>query len=112
VAASAVLFDLDGVLIDSEPVWTIAESELAARLGGTWSTELKAAIVGTRLDVSVPTILRWYGRSPTEVAVAEASGCRSIPPYSVWSTGCALRMCRSDSSRRRCVCWWTRRWTG
>lgn len=58
---AAVLFDMDGLLVDSEPVWTIAEVELARRLGGEFTPDLKAAIVGTRLEVAVPTILRWYG---------------------------------------------------
>jgi HAD superfamily hydrolase (TIGR01509 family) len=69
----AVLWDMDGLLVDTEPVWTVAEEELAERLGGTWSEELKARIVGTRLEVSVPTILEWYGVEPTDVAVADTS---------------------------------------
>ena len=62
---AAVLFDMDGLLVDTEPVWTVAEVELAHRLGGAFTPELKAAIVGTRLEVAVPTILRWYG-APTD----------------------------------------------
>jgi len=69
----AVLWDMDGLLVDTEPVWTVAEEELAERLGGTWSDELKARIVGTRLEVSVPTILSWYGVEPTDVVVADTS---------------------------------------
>jgi HAD superfamily hydrolase (TIGR01509 family) len=69
----AVLWDMDGLLVDTEPVWTVAEEELAARLGGTWSDELKARIVGTRLEVAVPTILRWYGVEPTDAVVADTS---------------------------------------
>ena len=69
----AVLWDMDGLLVDTEPVWTVAEEELAERLGGTWSDELKARIAGTRLDVSVPTILEWYGVAPSPEVVAETS---------------------------------------
>ncbi len=69
----AVLWDMDGLLVDTEPVWTVAEEELAVRLGGTWNDELKARIVGTRLEVAVPTILREYGADPTAEAVAATS---------------------------------------
>ena len=61
----AVLWDMDGLMVDSEPLWTIAETELAADLGGEWSDEVKAAVVGTRLDVAVPLILTWFGADPT-----------------------------------------------
>lgn len=69
----AVLWDMDGVLVDSEPLWTVAEIELAALLGGTWGPEIKAAVVGTRLDVAVPTILRFFGAPDTPAQVAETS---------------------------------------
>jgi HAD superfamily hydrolase (TIGR01509 family) len=69
----AVLWDMDGLLVDTEATWTVAEEELAERLGGTWSNELKARIAGTRLDVSVPTILQWYGVEATPGVVAETS---------------------------------------
>ncbi len=67
MALSAVLWDMDGLLVDTEPLWTVAEEELARQLGGEWSQQLKAAIVGTRLDVAVPTILEHYGRPMDEV---------------------------------------------
>ena len=68
----AVLFDMDGLLVDSEPLWTIAEEELAEKLGGAWDDVIKAEVVGTRLDVSVPRILQHFGVDPTEAAVDEA----------------------------------------
>lgn len=66
----AVLFDMDGLLVDTEPLWTVAEDELARALGGTFTAELKAAILGTRLDLAVPTILRWFGVEPTPALAA------------------------------------------
>lgn len=71
---AAVLWDMDGLMVDTEPVWTIAEEELALHLGGTWSEQLKASIVGTRLDVAIPMILEHYGHEATPDATAEASG--------------------------------------
>lgn len=69
----AVLWDMDGLLIDSEPLWTMAEVELAKALGGTWDDEVKASVVGTRLDVAVPAILRWFDVEPTPARVADTS---------------------------------------
>ena len=71
---AAVLWDMDGLLVDTEPVWTVAEQELAVRLGGTWTDALKARIVGTRLEAAVPTILRWYDVDPTPDVIAGTSG--------------------------------------
>ncbi|MGI9226932.1 MAG: HAD family hydrolase [Candidatus Nanopelagicaceae bacterium] len=36
---SAVFFDMDGLFVDSEPLWLIAETELMASYGYTWNTE-------------------------------------------------------------------------
>ncbi len=69
----AVLFDMDGLMIDSEPLWTEAEVELAASLGGVWTDEVKAQVVGTRLEVAVPTILRHYGVPDTVGQVTTTS---------------------------------------
>ncbi len=58
---AAVLFDMDGLLVDTEPTWTVAEVELAERLGGRWTDALKASIVGTRIETAVPVILGTLG---------------------------------------------------
>lgn len=46
---AAVLFDMDGTIIDSEPYWLIAETELVEEHGGTWSSEQGYALVGSGL---------------------------------------------------------------
>src|SRR4051794_9184395 len=83
----AVLWDMDGLLVDTEPVWTVAEEELAHRLGGTWSDDLKAKIAGTRLESSVPTILSWYGVDPTPTVVAETSSWLMTRMVELFTTG-------------------------
>jgi HAD superfamily hydrolase (TIGR01509 family) len=47
VTLAAVLFDMDGTLVDTEKLWDIALSDLAASLGGVLSPAARASIVGT-----------------------------------------------------------------
>lgn len=44
---AAVLFDMDGTLVDTEKLWDVALADLAASLGGVLSPAGRAAIVGT-----------------------------------------------------------------
>lgn len=46
---AAVLWDLDGTIIDSEPLWMAGEHELAEKYGKTWTQEDGLALVGNSL---------------------------------------------------------------
>ena len=46
---AAVLWDMDGTLIDTEPAWIEAEFALAERHGGSWSQEHALNLVGNDL---------------------------------------------------------------
>jgi HAD superfamily hydrolase (TIGR01509 family) len=46
VVIRAVVFDLDGVLLDSEHVWDAARRDVAARHGGTWRVGATEAMLG------------------------------------------------------------------
>jgi HAD superfamily hydrolase (TIGR01509 family) len=45
----AVLFDMDGTLVDTEPYWIEAEYRLVAQFGGSWTDEDAHAVVGNAL---------------------------------------------------------------
>src|SRR5215469_6067086 len=42
----AVVFDLDGVLVDSEPVWEQVRRGLVAERGGHWAPDAQRRIMG------------------------------------------------------------------
>src|SRR5690606_30288653 len=48
----AVLWDMDGTLVDTEPYWIASEFALAERHGGTWTDEHALNLVGNDLLVS------------------------------------------------------------
>ena len=56
----AVLWDMDGTLVDTEPYWMAAERALVESFGGTWSHEEAIQLVGNGLTESA-TILRRAG---------------------------------------------------
>jgi HAD superfamily hydrolase (TIGR01509 family) len=47
--APPVVFDCDGVLLETEPRWTVVETELFRRYGRTYGHEHKMQLVGTGL---------------------------------------------------------------
>ena len=50
---AAVLFDMDGTLVDSEKVWDVALNELAARAGGVLSPAARLAMIGSSMASSM-----------------------------------------------------------
>lgn len=54
---AAVLWDMDGTLIDSEPYWIAAETELAARFGVAWTHQDGLSLVGNPLIVSAQKMI-------------------------------------------------------
>ncbi|SNQ48399.1 Haloacid dehalogenase superfamily protein, subfamily IA, variant 3 with third motif having DD or ED [Frankia canadensis] len=65
---AAVFFDMDGLLVDTEPIWTVAEQEAAARLGGTFTPAMKRAMIGHGIDTAVPIMVEMLGQPPAAVA--------------------------------------------
>ena len=47
---SAIFFDMDGLLVDSEPLWLISETQMMAQYGYEWLESDQAACLGGPLD--------------------------------------------------------------
>jgi len=56
VELAAVLIDMDGTLVDTEPYWMAAEWTLIEAHGGTWSDEHQENLVGNALIASAEYI--------------------------------------------------------
>ncbi|TFV51643.1 HAD family phosphatase [Blastococcus sp. TF02A_35] len=63
---AAVLFDMDGTLVQTEEYWGEAMFELAATLGGVMSPEARAATVGTSMRRSMEVLHADLGVVRTE----------------------------------------------
>lgn len=60
-APDAVIFDNDGLLLDTESVWTRAEQDLFERRGIEFTAEHKRELVGTSAEVAGKTLERRLG---------------------------------------------------
>ena len=54
---AAVLFDMDGLLVDTEPLWFETETEVMARLGTQWTKQDQGALLGGSMERTVGYLL-------------------------------------------------------
>ena len=75
-----VLFDMDGLLVDSEPLWFEVECAVMARLDGRWSEADQQALIGGSLPRTVSYLLARAGRpaSPEDVGRWLIEGMTSL----------------------------------
>ncbi len=66
----AVVFDCDGLLVDSEPCWTIAETELFARHGLEFGPQYKARLIGTSLQDGAGVMAEIFGQPENASIIA------------------------------------------
>lgn len=68
----AVLFDMDGLLVDTEHTWFEAESAVMARLGAPWGPEHQAVLVGGAIGSTVRYMLELAGSAAAPAQVERA----------------------------------------
>ncbi len=60
---AAIIFDMDGLLVDSEPVWHIAEVEIVESRGHKYTDDVREQMVGLRMDEFLTKLHRIYNFS-------------------------------------------------
>lgn len=88
-APAAVLFDMDGTIVDSEPYWMLAETELVAAHGGLWTHEQALSLVGLGMW-DAASILQHAGADMTAEAIVERLASRVLEQIKVhvpWRVG-------------------------
>lgn len=54
---AAALFDMDGLLVDTEPLWLETETEVMDRLGAPWTADDQEALLGGSMERTVGYLL-------------------------------------------------------
>ena len=87
---AAVLWDLDGTLVDTEPYWMAEEHLLVAEYGGTWTDEHAHSLIGNALIDSARYIQQHGGVTlpPEEIIARLTAGVvRRIEVEVPWRPG-------------------------
>jgi HAD superfamily hydrolase (TIGR01509 family) len=68
---SAIVFDCDGLLVDTEPAWTVGETAIFAENGFAFGPEQKRLVIGKSISDSTATMADYFGRPGTGHELAE-----------------------------------------
>ena len=68
---AAAVFDCDGLLLDTEPLWTIGEERLFLRYGRVFSPDDKRALLGTSGPAAGRVLARLLEQPGRELALVE-----------------------------------------
>jgi HAD superfamily hydrolase (TIGR01509 family) len=72
VDMEAVLFDMDGTLVDSEKLWDVSLAALYEQLGGRLTDEVRASMVGGSAEDTMQTVYADLGLQTDPAAMAES----------------------------------------
>ncbi len=100
---SALIFDMDGLLVDSEPVWHEVEVELIESYGYVYSDEVRNMGIGMRVDEFAAILQRHYpklGDSAAAIESAITERLLSLPPERIKARPGADEIVRCAADRR------------
>ncbi|MBF6180410.1 HAD family hydrolase [Nocardia otitidiscaviarum] len=84
---AAVLWDMDGTLLDSEKLWDIAVRELAAELGREMTDQIRHALIGASGPNALRIMFNGLGLDPTPAALREAGHWLEARVTELFTTG-------------------------
>ncbi|GAB2913766.1 HAD family phosphatase [Rhodococcus aerolatus] len=93
----AVLWDMDGTLLDSERLWDVSLAELAVHLGGEMTTELRHSLVGGSLRNAVTALLTHLDLPVTGAALDEAATVLDARTAELFAAGIPWRPGAQDA---------------
>lgn len=100
---SALIFDMDGLLVDSEPVWHEVEMDLIESFGYAYSDEVRSMGIGMRVDEFAAILQRHYpklGDSAEAIESAITERLLSLPPERIKARPGADEIVRYTAARR------------
>lgn len=87
----AVLFDMDGTLLDSEKVWDVSLADLARHLGGRLSTGTRQAMVGSDMLTNLGLLFDDLGLPREATRLAEAGAWLTARTAELFAEGLPWR---------------------
>lgn len=96
---AAVLWDMDGTLLDSEKLWDIPLYEYAEKLGGTLSLATRQAMVGSNVATTLSLLYTEVGVEPTQDDLKDAAGWIARRTEEVFRAGLPWRQGAEDALR-------------
>jgi len=88
---SAVLWDMDGTLVDSEKIWDVSLAELARHLGGELSAPTRIAMVGSSMWRTLDMMFDEVGLEHRPEAMREAADWLSARTAELFHAGLPWR---------------------
>ncbi|MFC4003412.1 HAD family hydrolase [Prauserella oleivorans] len=70
---AAVLWDMDGTLVDSEKLWDVVLYEAAEWLGGELTADRRVSLVGSNIHATSRVLLSVTGHPVTEAAIGDVA---------------------------------------